>query len=180
MPYSILNILINFMWLLSIYPLLVYCILWKEKKFSTVYILIETFLQNFMINLVLTVFSLLMYYLFGVSPEQYRVLAYGMFPLCMVFIWYQAAQNPDQHTTFCCMPCLIPMKWIPVIILVFCLLFATNLLLPLTVAFALGYLQFMHFKRRLIKLPLKFYRKIDLLLPKAITDRPDYIKVVNV
>ena len=98
----------------------------------------------------------------------------------MIFIWYQAAQNPDQHTNFCCMPCMIQMKWIPVILLVMSLIFASPLLLALIAAFCLGYLQFMHLKRRLIKLPVRFYRKIDQLLPKSITDRPDYVKVQTV
>ncbi len=114
------------------------------------------------------------------DPQDIPILNYGLFPLCMIFIWYQAAQNPDQHTTFCCMPCLIPMKWIPVIILAFCLFFASALLPALLVAFALGYLQFMHFKKRFLRLPLRFYRKIDTLLPKSVTDRPDYVKVQNV
>lgn len=105
---------------------------------------------------------------------------YGFFPMCMIFVWAQAALNPDQHTTFCCMPCLIPMKWIPVIILAFCLFLAPGIFLPLLTAFVLGYLQFMHFKRRFIKLPMKFYRKIDSILPKSITDRPDYVRVQNV
>ncbi len=98
----------------------------------------------------------------------------------MVFIWYQASQNPDQHTTFCCMPCLIPMKFIPLIILGFCLFFASSLLFALLTASVLGYLQFMHFRRRFLKIPLRFYRRIDTLLPKSITDRPDYVKVQNV
>ena len=97
--------------------------------------------------------------------------------MVMIFIWYRASQNPDEHTTFCCMPCMIPMKWIPVILLIFVLIFASGLLVSLLIAFSLGYLQFMHLKRRLIKLPLKFYRKLDLLLPKALTNRPDWIKV---
>lgn len=78
------------------------------------------------------------------------------------------------------MPCLIPMKWIPVIILAFCLFMAPGIFLPLLTAFLLGYLQFMHLKRRIIKLPMKFYRKIDTILPKSITDRPDYVRVQNV
>lgn len=60
------------------------------------------------------------------------------------------------------------------------MIFASNLLLALVTAFVLGYLQFMHLKRRIIKLPIKFYRKIDSLLPKSITDRPDFVKVQNV
>lgn len=128
----------------------------------------------------LTVASIICYYIFSIEYESFPILSLGFFPLCMIFIWHQASQNPDQHTTFCCMPCLIPMKWIPVIILAFCLFFASNLLLALVTAFALGYLQFMHFKRRLIKLPVRFYRKIDSLLPKSVTDRPDYVKVQNV
>ncbi len=60
------------------------------------------------------------------------------------------------------------------------LIFASPLLLALIAAFCLGYLQFMHLKRRLIKLPVRFYRKIDQLLPKSITDRPDYVKVQTV
>jgi hypothetical protein len=133
-----------------------------------------------MINLVLTVLSIIAYYLFSVDPKEYRILNYGMFPMCMIFIWWQAAQNPDQHTTFCCMPCLIPMKWIPVIILAFCLFLAPMLFLPLLIASLLGYLQFMHFKRRFIQLPLRFYRRIDSILPKFIADRPDYVRVQNV
>jgi hypothetical protein len=72
------------------------------------------------------------------------------------------------------------MKWIPVLILFISAIFASILLPALIVASALGYLQFMHFKRRFIKLPVRFYRRIDTLLPKSITDRPDYVKVQNV
>jgi len=72
------------------------------------------------------------------------------------------------------------MKWIPVIILIFCVIFSSMLLPALLVASLVGYLQFMYFKRRFIKLPLKFYRKIDTLLPKLVTDRNDYVKVQNV
>ena len=78
------------------------------------------------------------------------------------------------------MPCLIKMKYIPLIMLAFCLLLASAMFIPLLIAFVLGYLQFMHLKRRLIKLPMKIYKKLDLLLPKSITNRNDYVKVVNV
>ncbi len=133
-----------------------------------------------MINLVLTVISIIGYYIFSMDSKEHRIMNHGLFPMCMIFVWWQAAQNPDQHTTFCCLPCLIPMKWIPVILLAFCLFLASSLFLPLLVAFVLGYMQFMHLKKRLIKLPLKFYRRIDTILPRSITDRPDYVKVQNV
>jgi hypothetical protein len=72
------------------------------------------------------------------------------------------------------------MKWIPVLILVISAVFASILLPALIIASSLGYLQFMHFKRRFIKLPVRFYRRIDTLLPKSITGRPDYVKVQHV
>jgi hypothetical protein len=78
------------------------------------------------------------------------------------------------------MPCLIKMKYIPLVMLIFCLLLAAQMFLPLLIAFSLGFLQFMHLKRRLIKLPIKFYKKLDLLLPKSITERNDYVKVISV
>jgi hypothetical protein len=55
--------------------------------------------------------------------------------------------------------------------------FSSSSIIPLLISFILGYLQFMYLKRRLVKLPMKFYRKIDNLLPKSITERRDYIKV---
>jgi len=60
------------------------------------------------------------------------------------------------------------------------LIFASPLIFALLIAFALGYLQFMHLKKRFIRLPVRFYRKIDQILPKSITDRPDYVKVQSV
>lgn len=136
-------------------------------------------MQNLLINVILLLISVVLYDILSVSPA-FKIYNYGLFPLCIIFIWYQASLNPDQHTTFCCMPCLIPMKWIPILILVLCLLFTSNILFALVIASVLGYLQFMHFKRRLIRLPLRFYRRIDSLLPKSITERPDYVKVQNV
>lgn len=106
-----------------------------------------------------------MYWLFGMAYNDFILFNYGLFPMTMIFIWQQASLNPDQHTNFCCMPCMIPMKWIPVIMLAFSLLFASPLLPALIAASILGYYQFMHIKRRFIKLPLRFYRKIDLLMP---------------
>lgn len=72
------------------------------------------------------------------------------------------------------------MKYIPLVMLGFCLILATGMIIPLIIAFGVGYIQFMYFKRRIIRLPLKVYKKIDMLLPKAITSRYDYVKVVNV
>ena len=75
------------------------------------------------------------------------------------------------------MPCLIKMKYVPLIILVLSLILAPDLFLSLLIASCLGYLQYSHFKRRFIKLPLSIYRKLDAILPKSFTDRPDFIKV---
>lgn len=133
-----------------------------------------------MINIILTLISVLLHDLFSVDPDIFAIINMGMFPLCQIFIWNKASENPEEHTTFCCMPCLIPMKWIPIFILIISAVFASILLPALVVASALGYLQFMHFKRRFIKLPVRFYRRIDTLLPKSVTDRPDYVKVQHV
>ena len=157
-----------------------FCLIFQEKKYSTAYILVETFLQNILINVVLVLFSVLLYDILSVDRQNFMIINMGMFPLCQIFLWYRAAQSPDEHTTFCCMPCLIPMKWIPLLILAISAMLASILLPALIVASALGYLQFMVLKRRLIKLPVRFYRKIDTLLPKSMTDRPDYVKVQQV
>ena len=98
----------------------------------------------------------------------------------MIVLWFQASQNPDQHTTLCCLPCLIPMKYIPLIVLGFSVIFSPGQIPTLLVAFTLGYLQFMHFKRRFIKLPLKMYRKIDQLMPNLISQRLEYVRVQSV
>jgi hypothetical protein len=72
------------------------------------------------------------------------------------------------------------MKYIPIVMLAFCLILAAGMIVPLIVAFAVGYLQFMYMKRRIIRMPMKLYRKIDMILPKSITNRQDYVKVINV
>ena len=98
----------------------------------------------------------------------------------MIVLWFQASQSPDQNTALCCLPCLIPMKYIPLIVLGFSVIFSPGQIPTLLVAFTLGYLQFMHFKRRFIKLPLKIYRKIDQLMPNIIIQRPEYVRVQSV
>lgn len=142
--------------------------------------LVEIFLQSLMVNLVLLLIGVVLFDIFSVNPQSFDIYNLGFSTISMIFIWYQVSQNPDQHTTFCCMPCLIPMKWIPIILLGFSFFMSSFLLAALVVSSILGYLQFMHYKRRFIKLPLRFYRRIDSLLPNSITNRPDYVRVQNV
>jgi len=127
--------------------------------------ILEIFIQNLMIQVTFTVVSFFLY-LFNIVTSPFALYSLGWFPLVMVFLFQRASLNPDDLTTFCCMPCLIKMKYVPVIILVFSLIIAPDVFLSLLIASLLGYFQFIHFKRRFIKLPLSVYRKMDMILPK--------------
>lgn len=143
---------------------------------STSYMILEVFIQNFLIQSIFTFVSFLLYQL-NMLNSPYSLYSLGWFPLVMIFLFQRASLNPDDLTTFCCMPCLIKIKYIPLIILLLSLLLASDLFICLLIASILGYSQFFHFKRRFIKLPLSIYRKLDYILPKSVTNRPDFVKV---
>lgn len=111
--------------------------------------------------------------------EWTSYLGYGLFPLIFVFIWKKVAESPDEPTRFCCFPCLIPMKYIPLCFFAILALFGSPLV-PLAIYALLGYYQFMERKKSLLRLPLKVYRKFDSLMPNSLKENLGYIKVRDV
>ena len=111
--------------------------------------------------------------------SDYTFFGYGLYHLIFIFIWKRVALTPDDPTRFCCFPCLIPMKFIPLCFLLILALFGSSLI-PLVIYNLLGYYQYMHRMKSIIRLPLKIYRKFDSMMPKSIKENLGYIKVKDV
>jgi hypothetical protein len=103
-------------------------------------------------------------------------IGYGMLPAVFIFIWKKVQENPDEGTRFCCFPCLIPMRYIPLCFLGLLLLFGQPPI-PLLIYCGLGYYQFMVRKASILRLPLKIYRKFDSCMPNSLKDSQGYVRV---
>ena len=133
-------------------------------------------MQIFLCNCVLVMIGYPLY-LLGLGDEM-SYIGFGMLPAVFVFIWKKVAEAPDEGTRFCCFPCLIPMRYIPLCFLGLLLLFGQPPV-PLLISCALGYYQFMVRKASILRLPLKVYRKVDSIMPTSLKDIPGYVKVAN-
>ena len=94
-------------------------------------------------------------------------------------IWIKEMETPDEPTRFCCFPCLIPMKYIPLCFFVLAAILGYPIP-PLLINVLLGYYQFAIRKQSLLKLPMTIYKKFDNLMPEALKKNPGYIRVANV
>lgn len=167
--FAIINVLFDFYILYMFLPDI-------EKKLSTAYMVLEILLQIFLCNCVLVAIGYPLLYMGFGSAMSY--LGYGMLPAVFIFIWKKVQENPEEPTRFCCFPCLIPMKYIPLCFLGLLLLFGYPAI-PLIIYCGLGYYQFMVRKASIIRLPLKVYRKFDSIMPESFKASVGYIKVAN-
>jgi hypothetical protein len=88
---------------------------------STSFMIIEVFIQNFMIQISFIFLSWaimqthLVQYL---SVTPYVIVSLGWFPLVMIFLFQRVSYNPNEMTRFCFMPCLIKTKYVPLLFLI--------------------------------------------------------------
>ena len=106
-------------------------------------------------------------------------MGYGFLPVVFSFMWKKIAEAPEEPTRFCCFPCLIPKKYIPLLFLASLSLFG-NSFIVLGIYCGLGYYQFIVRNKSIIQLPLKIYRKFDSLMPESVLSNPGYVKVKDV
>ena len=69
--------------------------------------------------------------------------ACGWFPIIMIYIFREAAVDPDGHTRFCCLPFLIKRKYLPWILAFFSLFFLSVRFVSMIIAALIGYYQSM-------------------------------------
>lgn len=134
-------------------------------------------MQIFLCNVILVIVGYPLLYLGIASPIS--LISYGVLPLVFIYLWRKVSENPEEPTRFCCFPCLIPMKYIPVCFLLLFTIFGGPIL-PVATYCAVGYYQTMVRKQSLLRLPLKVYRKFDSLMPVSIKEKNGYIKVASV
>ena len=145
--------------------------------YSTAYMFLEIIMQLFLCNVAVLAVGVPLTY-FGLGNPMY-CMGFGMTPIMLTMIWSKVAENPEEPTRFCCFPCLIPMKFIPLCFLLL-LLIGGIPKIAYIVYCALGYYQFMVRKKSLLRLPLKFYRKFDSCMPEGIKSNSSYVKVTSV
>ena len=123
--------------------------------------IIEVLLQTFTCNVCLVIIG---YPLLSLGlGNSMTYMGFGMYPAIFTFMWRKVAESPDEPTRFCCFPCLIPMKFIPLCFLALMAIF--GFFVPVAIYCALGYYQYMVRKKSLLLLPLKVYRKFDSCMP---------------
>jgi hypothetical protein len=106
---------------------------------------------------------------------KYEMFGYGWFPIIMIYIFREAAIDPESHTRFCCLPFLIKRKHLPWVLVIFAALFVYRFVIMFTAAL-LGYYQSFILKRNLIVLPISFYEKVEKVL-SCISQRSDFVRV---
>jgi len=78
--------------------------------------------------------------------------------LILLFLWSEVSNNQNGTINLSFLPILISIKSTPHLFLVYTLLSqGFSLFVGNLVGYSLGYLQFMYCKRRIIKLPFRFY-----------------------
>jgi hypothetical protein len=103
----------------------------------------------------------------------------GLVPVIFSFLWRKVAESPDEPTRFCFCPCLIPMKFLPLLFAIFYVFFGQPL--PTVGVYCLvGYLQYMVLGKSLLRLPLRVYRRIEACLPEMIKEHKGYARVAVV
>ena len=111
---------------------------------------------------------------------QSVIFAYGWFPIIMIYIFREAAVDPDGQTRFCCLPFLIKRKYLPWVLAGFSLLFLSPRFFVMITAAIIGYYQSMVLKSNFIKLPFKFYLKLEACFPESVKRNPDFVPISQV
>ena len=78
--------------------------------FSTVYTLVDIFIQNILVHAIFLASGLLLIFMFGDSIEKWLV-AFGWWHIVLILIWREASYDPEGYRSYCCMPFLIKKKY---------------------------------------------------------------------
>ncbi len=105
------------------------------------------------------------------------LIGFGLLPVFYSFLCQRVAKNPEELTRFCFFPCLIPLKFLPVIFLAISLVFNYKLFVPLMIYFSLAYYQHLIRKKSFIQLNISVYKKFDAIMPEAIKKNLGYVRV---
>ena len=65
-----------------------------EKRLSTVYILLDVFLQTLLYNLAITLLAFIGIFMLGISPNYF--ISFTLMPLLFNYLWIKAALNPNE------------------------------------------------------------------------------------
>ena len=176
------------------------CYLKKEKKYSTVFVLFDIFLQNLILNFIFTIFGLLVLKIFlphtnsqnELSPVSFyesaqnntvldwlasAMLSYGWFCICIIFSWKEAGLDPEGEINFCFVV-QVKKKYLPWI------LFIMSVFTPRAIcsifAMIMGYYQSKSESNVVYKLPFPFYEKIESMLWESVKSREDFVSISSV
>jgi hypothetical protein len=95
-----------------------------------------------------------------------------------IFLWQKAAANPEETTRFCCLPCIIPMKYLPWCFFALSMIFGANM--GIFIGCLTGYYQHMVAKRSIIQLPMSLYNKVESLLPNYTKEALGFVPIKSV
>ncbi len=148
----------------------------QEKTYSSAYVILEILAQTLICNLAYVLLGEVFGLLSLVNVNF--LVSYGTMHLLFIFLWQRTAQSPEEMTRFCCFPCIMPMKYLPWCFFALLVLFNPNLFIILSCL--LGYLQHMILKRSLLQLPMRFYNKIESILPASVKQSPGFVPIRSV
>jgi hypothetical protein len=144
--------------------------------YSTAYAVFEVLLQSLACNLGFVCFGELMSAMGLVDSSA--LVNFGLSQLMLIFLWQRAAINPEELTRFCCLPCLMPMKYLPWCFCALIVLFGGSK--SIIIGCLLGYYQHMMRKGSIIRLPMSVYYKIEALLPTATKNAAGFVSIRSV
>lgn len=126
----------------------------KERKYSSIHLLLEIFSQNFLIQVCYcVVVSLLVRNTYFYETYNDYFFSLGWMPIIIIWIFKFTAENKEERVNFCFLPFLIKNKYLPWVISLI-MIILTMQKTPLIVATLLGAIQYQLFHRSWIRLPM--------------------------
>lgn len=131
-------------------------------------------LDFFVMTVIIQVTICLLQFIGSFMFEKINLFGLGLWSMVFIYLSRVSYEDPDAERPFCCLPCNIPSKYFPIgMILIFSLIGGVRA--GDVVAFLIGLLEYLVFKKVLIRYPLSWVMKLEGCMPGFLSRRADFV-----